>query len=324
MFEVLVAALTTLLLAPLMIIFGRRFGIEGIDVHKPWKPRIPKTGGLAIILGSAAGISMLLWFSNDGISFPILAACLIAGLIGFYEDLQGEINPKLKPLLLVFASLPILFLGAYTPRPVIPFLGRTRLYRVYPVLVMISYPVVCNAVNSVDVLNGSVILTSIPFLVMSITIFYLRGDYRLMMIAFIILASCIAILPYNLYPARTFIGNSGSLFLGAAMTSIAIVGRMEMAAIIALIPQIMNEMHVIFSIGGLRSAKFVEKRPVRLEDGMLTASREKDAPITLLRMICAEAKVSEKTAVWIMMIIACFTAMLGLLTDVLFIEGMIQ
>ena len=323
MLEALAAALAAFLSAPLVIALSRRLGIEGVDVHKPWKPKVPKMGGLAMIFGSLLGISLATWLRGWSIFTPISAACLVAALIGAVEDIRGEINPKLKPFLLIFASLPILLFGAYSPRPVVPFLGRTRLYKVYPVLVMASYPVVCNAVNGIDVLNGSAILTSIPFFVMSVIIFQLRGEQALMLLALIFLAASIALLPYNLYPARTFIGNSGSLFLGAAIASIAIAGSIEIAAIIALIPQIMNEMYVIFSIRGIKSAKMIEKRPLKVEDGFLIASEEEDSPITLLRMICAGARVDERKAVYAMTLISMFAAVLGLLTDILLIEVMI-
>jgi len=321
MLEVLAAALTTFLSAPLTILLGKRLRIEGVDVHKPRKPIIPKTGGLAIILGSLLGITVSMSLHGWWICAPILAACLIASVVGFIEDVRGEVDPRIKPLLLVFASLPILLLGAYYPRPVVPFLGRTRLYKVYPLLVVAAYPIVCNAVNSLDVLNGSAILTSTPFLLMSVIILYLRGDYPLMMTALVFFATAVALLPYNFYPAKTFIGNSGSLFIGAAITSIAIAGGIEIAAIIALIPQIMNEMYVIFSIRGLKSAKRVEKRPLRIEEGFLTASEDKDSPITLLRMLCAGVKVDERKAVYAMTILSIFAAVLGLLTDVFLIEG---
>ncbi|MEM2188410.1 MAG: hypothetical protein QW624_02810 [Nitrososphaerota archaeon] len=317
MLEAVVSGLATFFLAPAAIALGRRLGITGVDVHKPWKPVVPKTGGLAIALGAAAGMLTGAYISGIRVFAPIILSCLIAAAIGFIEDLREEINPRLKPLLLVFASLPILAFEAYYPRPLIPFLGRARLYKVYPVLVMASYPIVCNAVNSVDVLNGSALLTSIPFFIMSAAIFYLRGDYHLLLLSLIFLAAAAAMLPYNMYPAKTFIGNSGSLFLGAGMTSIAVVGSIEVAAIIALIPQIMNEMYVLFSIRGIRSAKGVGKRPVVLEDGALTASRELDAPITLLRMICAGIRVDERRAVYAMALISAFAALLGFLTNLL-------
>lgn len=321
MLEAVVSGLIAFFLAPAMIALGRRLGIVGVDVHKPWKPIIPKTGGLVIILSTTSGMLIGAYVSGIQVLIPIILSCLIAAAIGFIEDFKEEINPRLKPLLLVFASLPILAFEVYSPRPLIPFLGRARLYKVYPVLVMASYPVVCNAVNSIDILNGSVLLTSIPFFIMSAVIFYLRGDLHLLMLTSIFLAAAVAMFPYNMYPAKTFIGNSGSLFLGAGITSMAIVGGIEVAAIIALMPQIMNEMYVLFSIRGVKSAKGVSKRPIVVEDGILTASRDPDAPITLLRMICAGISVDERKAVYAMSSISAFAALLGFLTNLLLLGG---
>ena len=321
MLEVLTAFIVTFLTTPLVIKLGSSLGISGIDIHKPWKPLVPKTGGLAITLGAVIGL--LLNFSLGGgvLAGVVSLSCLIAAAIGFVEDFREEINPKLKPLLLVLPSLPILLAGAFVPRPVIPFLGKTRLYRVYPIMILLSYPIVCNAVNSIDVLNGSMALTSLPFFAMSMVIFYLRGNYQALILSAIFLASLLAFIPYNKYPAKVFSGNSGSLFVGAAIASMAIVGRIEIAAIIALLPQIMNEMHIIFSLGGIKSAKKFKSRPLKIENNLLTASEESDAPITLLRMLCAKAKVDERSAVYAMAIISLFTAFLGLITDLLFIEG---
>jgi len=322
MLEVLAAFLAALLSTPIAIRIGKALKIEGVDVHKPWRPRVPKTGGLALIAGSSLAILIYIVGSHgDSAAVALLISSLIAASIGLVEDVREEIDPRLKPLLLILAALPILFLGTFTPRPVIPFLGRSRLYKVYPVMILLAYPIVCNAVNSLDVLNGSMIATSAPFFAVSAVIFYLRGDYPSMIFSLIMLASLLAVLPYNRYPAKVFLGNSGSLFTGAAIASIAIIGRIEIAAIITLLPQIMNEMHVIFSLGGIKSAKQAKSRPVKIENGKLKASRDKSAPITLLRMLCAEVLVDERQAVRAMAFLASFTALLGLITDLVFVEG---
>ncbi len=321
MLEVLTAFIVTFITMPLALKLGSSLGISGIDIHKPWKPIVPKTGGLAILIGAVTGLLLNLGLGGGILPGVIAVSCLIAAAVGFVEDFREEINPRLKPLLLLLPSLPIILSGAFTPRPVIPFLGKTRLYRVYPAMVFLSYPIVCNAVNSIDVLNGSMALTSLPFFAMSMAIFYIRGDYQALILSAVFLASLLAFIPYNKYPARVFPGNSGSLFTGAAITSIAIVGRIEIAAIIALLPQIMNEMHIIFSLGGIKSAKKFKARPLKMENGFLTASEEVDAPITLLRMLCAKAKIDERSAVYAMAVISVFTAFLGLITDLLFIEG---
>jgi UDP-N-acetylglucosamine--dolichyl-phosphate N-acetylglucosaminephosphotransferase len=149
----------------------------------------------------------------------------------------------------------------------------------------------------------------------------MRGDLQLLILSLVFLAAAVAMLPYNMYPAKTFIGNSGSLFIGAGITSIAIMGGIEVAAIIALMPHIMNEMYVLFSIRGLKSAKNIGKRPVIVEDGVLTASKDPDAPITLLRMICAGNRIDERRAVYAMTLISAFATLLGFLTHILLLGG---
>lgn len=323
MLEALASFLTVIAVTPLMIKLGRRVGIVGVDVHKSSKPVIPKTGGLALILGSLIALLVHMLLNHDSLPLIFLSTGLIAGFIGFLEDFRGEMNPKLKPTLLLLASIPILVTGSYIPRPVIPFIGRTRLYKIYPILVALAYPVTCNAVNSVDVLNGSMIYTSIPFFAMSSIIAYYRGNSFILTMSLICISILVALIPYNKYPAKIFPGNSGSLFIGGLMASTAILGRIEVAAIIALLPQIMNEMHVIFSIGGIKSAKQVKSRPVKFVDGFLTASKDRSAPITLVRLLSAGARVSEKNMAYMMGVLAAFTSVLAILTDLLLVEAWI-
>ncbi len=315
-----ISLLLTVILTPLMGKVGGRLGLTGIDIHKDWRPIIPKTGGLAVI--ASVSISLLISSQIIGeqvIHLVFILPMLIAGLVGVVEDALGEISPKVKPLLLVLAALPILLLEAYVPRPILPFIGGTRLSRVYPLMVLAAYPVVGNAANSMDILNGSMALTSLPFFAMASTIFLLRGDITLLSITLVIMSSLLGFLIYNKYPARIFSGNSGSLAVGALMATVAIVGRIEVAAIIALLPHILNEMHVIFSMGGLRSAKSLRDRPVEIDNGFITASTRKTAPITLLRMLSSNVRITEKQAVAALTAVSIYTSLLALITQILFI-----
>lgn len=321
MLEPLLTLVLVLALTPFFIRLGFKLGLTGVDLHKLGRPTIPKTGGLAIIVGVAAAVALYVFLGGDLVlALAFLLPLLTAGLIGFVEDFRGEINPKLKPLLLIIPGAFILVLGTYVPRPILPFIGGTRLYRIYPVMVLAAYPVVCNAVNGLDVLNGSMALTSLPFFIVSGIIAYIRGDDFTLTMSLVMLAALLSFLFYNNYPSKVFAGNSGSLAVGASMVSIAIIGRIEVAAITALLPHIMNEMHVIFSMGGLKSAKTLRSRPVEVLGERLTASRSRDAPITLTRMITAGVKVGEKEAVMTLAALTLFTAVLALFTDILLVE----
>lgn len=310
-----------LLLTPLLIKAGRSLGLTGVDIHKPNKPSIPKTGGPALLIGVIAGLTLYLLV--EGFSTELLAliySSLIAALIGLVEDIKGEINPKVKPLLLVFAGIPILALSVYTPRPVLPFIGATRLTKIYPFLVLVSYPVVCNAVNSIDVLNGTISFASIAFFTAILVVSAIHGLEYPLIVSAIMLAALTGFAIYNKYPSRVFAGNSGSLFIGAVMVSTAIIGRVEVVAIIALLPHIMNEMHVIFSMRGLRSAKHYNSRPIIIENGLISANPDEKAPITLVRILSAKIKAREDSLAKSMFVLSLYSMMLAILTNILFMR----
>lgn len=317
----MVSFILVLLHTPLFIRIGRKINLTGIDIHKPHKPVIPKTGGLALIVSVIASLTtyfIILDFSIEVLA--LICSSLIAALIGLVEDLKGEINPKIKPLMLVFAGIPILALSVYNPRPVLPFIGATRLTKIYPFLILASYPVVCNAVNSMDVLNGSVSFASIAFFTAILIVSIInRLEYPLT-ISFVMLAALAGFAIYNKYPSRVFVGNSGTLFIGAVMASTAIIWRIELVAIIALLPHIMNEMHVIFSMRGLKSAKQYNSRPILVEDGLITANPDKNAPLTLVRMLSAKVKVREDSLVRSISILSFYSAFLAVLTNILFMR----
>jgi UDP-N-acetylglucosamine--dolichyl-phosphate N-acetylglucosaminephosphotransferase len=322
LFMVFILSLTlVILLTPLFIKIGGRLNLTGVDIHKPDKPSIPKTGGPALVIGVITGLTVYLFV--QGFSTEIIAliySSLIAALIGLIEDIRGEINPKVKPALLVVAGIPILTLSAYTPRPVLPFIGATRLTRIYPFLVLVSYPVVCNAVNSIDVLNGSISFTSIAFFTAVLIVSGIHGFEYPLTVSVIMLAALVGFTIYNKYPSRVFAGNSGSLFIGAVMVSTAIIGRIEVVAIIALLPHIMNEMHVIFSMRGLKSAKKYNSRPIIIENGLITANPDEKAPITLVRMLSAKIRAREDSLVKSISLLSFYSMMLAILTNILFMR----
>ncbi len=310
-----------LLLTQLLIKAGGRLNLTGVDIHKPNKPSIPKTGGPALVIGVVTGL--IIYLLVEGFSTELVAliySSLIAALIGLVEDIRGEINPKVKPLLLVIAGIPILALSVYTPRPVLPFIGATRLTKIYPFLILVSYPVVCNAVNSIDVLNGSISFTSIAFFTAILVVSAIHGLEYPLIVSAIMLAALAGFAIYNKYPSRVFAGNSGSLFIGSVMVSTAIIGRVEVVAIVALLPHIMNEMHVIFSMRGLRSAKQYNSRPITIENGLISANPDEKAPITLVRILSAKIKTREDSLVKSMFVLSLYSMMLAILTNILFMR----
>ncbi|MCS7142610.1 MAG: hypothetical protein NZ920_02270 [Aigarchaeota archaeon] len=294
-----------------------RFKLLGRDVHKPTMPLVPSVGGLGFVCSYLFVTALSLSFlgASAGVVVFVLVP-LIAALIGLVEDLR-ELNPVLKPFLLVIPGVVVLVLGLYDPFPIIPFIGQVRLTIVYPLILLLAYPVVCNAVNSLDVLNGSLILTSVPVLSVLGALSYLNGSLDSAIAAVTLSLGLLGFARFNLYPARSFSGNAGSLMIGAVITSVAIYSKLEVVALTALLPHIMNEFHLLSSIGGLKSGKSYRRRPVEVANGMIRASVEPSAPLTLVRMLTLSAPQGEARLVLRLGLISTTSSVLAVMTHVL-------
>lgn len=338
----LAAFIVTFLVMPYIIKAMKRRGIIGIDVHKLDRPEVAEMGGLGILLGVA--IACLVVFLGSGFiglgvfDFRILIflmVLLIAGMIGAIDDLK-PLGPKVKPLLTTLACLPILFytwililldiippfLPTYVPAPYLPFLGATRLTIVYPfILIPLAIAVTSNAVNMSDVFNGVMPLTTIiifaALLIVSLFMMVIgipEAGLGLLLCS-VMLGALFAYYYYNRNPAQVFAGDTGSLLVGAAVGAIAILGRLEIVAIIALLPAIMNAFYSLVSIGGLLERRQMRARPtVFQKDGKLAASKDPKAPITLTRLVVARGPLSEQCITLSLATLTLASSILAILT----------
>lgn len=303
-----------LVLPPVMRLM-RSKGIVGVDVHKRNRPKIPEMGGVSILIGltvSMAAASMVTPHAWSRLT-AFLAASVTAGLIGAVDDLR-PLNAKVKPLLTMLAGVPILVLRAYNPYLALPIVGYTRLTVVYPLLILPAIAVCSNAVNMMDPFNGTMTGTcSIISLVLLISALVLGRPEAAVMSAGL-LGSLLALWYFNRYPSRVFVGDVGSLSVGAALGAIAIIGRMEVIAVVSFMPQIMNAFYGLSTIGRLYERREVP-RPIRvLEDGRLAVNPDPKAPITLARIILAKGPLTEEKAVKVFMAISAISGALALLT----------
>lgn len=293
----------------------KRRGIVGTDVHKSDKPKVPEMCGLAVIAGvTVAGLLSSALF--DGHSREIaafLGTVLIAGAIGVIDDLR-PLSPRLKPILTAVAAAPILLLFTYNPHPVFPLIGTLRLTILYPFLILFAIAVPANAVNMLDVFNGSMSGTlSIVTLALGLVL-ALSGNATATSLALALFGSLLAFYLFNRYPARVFGGDAGSLAVGAAVGALSVIGSIEAVTIVALAPYIMNAFYGLASIGRLYERREIKSRPVRLRsDGMLEATTDRNAPVTLTRLILAEGPMREQQIVHAMLLLTAVSSTLAVL-----------
>jgi len=306
----------TFLSTPVIARFMKSHGITGKDVHKIGGPEIPEMCGMAILFGLSVGATgyAILVPGSAREAMAFLGATLIAGSIGIVDD-RHPLGPKTKPLLTAIACVPILLLGTYVPYPNLPLIGEARLTIVYPLLIPLAIAVTSNAVNMMDVMNGVMPGTVAIIATMLTGILIVAGEWKIAPLSAGLVAAMLALFYFNRFPAKVFSGDTGSLAVGAALGALAILGRMEMVVVIALMPQIMNAFYGLSSIGRLYERREIRQRPTKLlNDGRLAATAEKNAPITLARLILAAGPFTERNLVRGMMLLTVLSSILALLT----------
>lgn len=310
-----VSFIVTFLSTPLIMKLMIKIGKTGIDIHKLNKPMIPEMGGLSIILGILIS-TIIMYVLNELTTIVIasLLAALIAGIIGLLDDFF-DLGGVIKPALTIFAFLPIWFMGAYYPHPALPFIPGTRLFIVYSLLLPFSIAVTANAVNMLDVINGATPLTTIPVFIALAVSGILLGGRGIELISIIAIASLVAFYYYNKYPAKTFMGNVGDFFIGGLIGALAVTGRLEIVGIVALMPQIMNGFYILSSMKRLFEHRSVKDKPVKLrEDGLLEASDNPKAPLSLLRLLLMKGPEHEKDLAISFFMLSLVSCMLAIIT----------
>jgi UDP-N-acetylglucosamine--dolichyl-phosphate N-acetylglucosaminephosphotransferase len=303
------------LILPIVMRLMREKGIVGRDVHKKERPIIPEMGGIAIlvtlIISTLVGVALMP--RKIELLFSFLFTTLIAGVIGAIDDIK-PLNARVKPFLTTLACIPILVLGTYTPSIIFPLIGRTRLTKVYPLLIPIVMAVTSNAVNMMDPFNGVMAGTSSIITLTLLASGIIFGSQDAIILCCMLLGTLLVFFYYNRYPSKVFSGDAGSLSVGAALGAIAIIGRLEVVAVVAFMPQIMNAFYGLSTIGRLYERREVNRPVTVLEDERLMATSDPKAPLTLARFVLARGPLTEYEAALTFITLSAISGLLALIT----------
>lgn len=321
--------LITLVGLPFHIRLMHKRGISGVDVHKEEKPKVAERGGIVILISIVLSSVLIIILVNDPeLRLSIGIFCItvtIAGLIGLADDIFN-LSALLKPFLLLFASIPIIASKRYKSKPILPFIGETRLTIAYIVLLPFIIAVPANSVNMLDVFNGSMATTTIIVLIavfFSNMIIFGNGFDQLdnsgltYVFVLIMVGTLLAFWIFNRYPAKVFGGDTGSLAIGGALGAIAVMGRLEVVVIIAMIPFIMNAFGIISSVKGLLEKREMARPTKMTKDWKIESTRDKKAPITLVGLVIQKGPLHEKDVVKTFNVLAIVSAILAIVIAVL-------
>ena len=128
----------------------------------------------------------------------------------------------------------------------------------------------------------------------------------------------IAFYKYHKFPSKIFPGDSGTLLIGAMYGAVAITGNSEIIGTIALLPAVMNSFLFLATVKKIVEHRQVKVRPVVLmDDFKIAATKERNAPTTLVRLILAEGPLSEKEIGYQIFKLAIFTSLLAFISIVI-------
>jgi len=308
--------LIILLLTPKVIKLIIAKGSVVQDYHKPERPNIPRPAGAILMIGIAVAEIILFLITRNIQVLAILLTTIIAFIVGLIDD--KKVMPGwYKPIALIPAAIPLIVLGAHGTHLNLIF-GDPSIPLLYIPLILIIIPVAGNTINSIDVLNGvaseAVIVAMIPLLV-SIAVF---GNTIVFLAALPLFFGMIAFYKFHRFPSKIFPGDSGTLLIGAMYGALAIAGSSEIIGVIALLPSVMNSFLFLDSVKKIVEHRQVKARPtVLMEDFKLMASKEKNAPTTLLRLILADGPLSEKEIDKKILKLAIYSSILALVTVVI-------
>ncbi|MBZ4688243.1 MAG: UDP-GlcNAc:undecaprenyl-phosphate/decaprenyl-phosphate GlcNAc-phosphate transferase [Clostridia bacterium] len=232
------ACLVAYLITPKVILLAKKIGaIDQPDERKVHQKVMPRLGGLAIYLSFVVAVVAFVTVSR-WITGLILGSTLVV-MIGIADDTRG-LPPKIKLLGQIMAALVAVYFGIRVHFVTNPFVDLIPFDDVIPLgKMVIPFTIlwivgVTNAVNLVDGLDGLAAgISAIASLTMGI-VAMLEGQGEVAVLAFLLFASIIGFLKYNFHPAKVFMGDTGSMFLGFILSILAIQGLTKSATVISL------------------------------------------------------------------------------------------
>ncbi|MCE1247519.1 MAG: undecaprenyl/decaprenyl-phosphate alpha-N-acetylglucosaminyl 1-phosphate transferase [Firmicutes bacterium] len=236
------AAILTPVAEKVAIKFG---AIDKPNARKVHKAPIPLWGGLAI-------------------AFASIIAVLVS--LGVFESLRHQINQRMASNLIgiLIGGIIILIVGMIDDKIAMP--AKVKLaFQILVAVILIKFGVVIqfltipgigfvvlpvwaawgvtifwivgltNAINLMDGLDGLLAGASTIFALLFFIVALLKGQYVVALLMMALAGACLGFLKFNFNPARIFMGDTGSLFLGLMFSSLSIMGALKVTTTAAVI-----------------------------------------------------------------------------------------
>ena len=257
-----VAALVTGLLMPLFIRLMRYEGVgQQIRADGPQRHLVkqgtPTMGGVIILVGVLASCALVAEWT-PGLVLAV-GATLVTGSLGLLDDIESVAHgrslgltpsQKMAGLILISVVFCLVAVNVCGVAPTISFPGgfvidlgvlsttlelggaAVSIPWLYLVFVFLLMAGLSNAVNLPDGLDGLAGGCTMVVMLFMAMVAFLYNELDLAILAGAIAGACVGFLWHNCYPASIFMGDTGSLALGAALASLAVLTKTEVTSLI--------------------------------------------------------------------------------------------
>ncbi len=242
---------------PLVIALSKRLKLRQtilsyVDNHSG-KSGTPTMGGIGFIIAIAVSA---LAFGYSRLSLIVTVVTIGYGIVGFTDDMIKVVlrrNEGLKPYQKIIFQLliaGIVAFSAYTYSSEISLIFTTVDLKAFVIpLNIFLFLAFTNSVNLTDGLDGlASSVTLVSMLIMSVIIWVKNGDTSLVTFGLSVVGAMIAFLMFNGYPAKIFMGDTGSLALGGAFAAVAIYSGQVLASAMCGIMFVVSAVSVIIQV----------------------------------------------------------------------------
>jgi len=235
-----IALMATYLIIPWLIAALRKAEITGRDMHKRGNPEIPTMGGVGVFVGFATAMTFSAMLGLDyRLLFAIFLSGTLALLAGFIDDLF-ELGKATLVIITFLVGMPVVAFQAGSTLVFLTPVGPADFGWYFWFLVPFVFAFAMNGVNIYAGFNGlEAGLGAVSTLSLGVcALFY--GSLESAVALFALSGGLLAFLRWNWFPARLFMGGTGTFLIGAVLASSVIAGSIKVVGVIALLPYVIN------------------------------------------------------------------------------------
>jgi len=239
----LIAFVFVAFITPILIHYGYKWGIVDTTNRRTiHRGRIPRIGGIGIALGTLLPL-VLLYFYHNNVSevffetpanpIVVIGGGILISALGFLDDARG-VPAKWKFLFQIAIAIGAYYLGFMIDRVYTPW-GFVEFGFLSLPLTILWIVGIINAFNLIDGIDG--LSSGIAFFV-SLTIFILALRNMVEFVALISAAlagAVVGFLLYNFNPAKIFMGDSGSMFIGFILAVLSLKGASKHSTLVSVL-----------------------------------------------------------------------------------------